>query len=57
MATESGDPDARFIQIMTASARRLADGSVAPYEEGIRLMGQLIPILPEVDYAGTAYEV
>lgn len=57
MTIASENPDAKFMQMMTASARRLADGTVAPYEEGIRLMGELVPILTEVDYAGAAYEV
>lgn len=57
MTIASEDLDARFMQIMTASARRVAGGTVAPYEEGIRLMGQLVPFLPEVENAGAAYVV
>jgi hypothetical protein len=57
MTIASGDPDARFMQVMTASARSLAYGSEAPYEAGIRLTSDLQPLLAEADYAGAAYEV
>ena len=42
---------------MTASARRLTGGAVAPYEEGMRLMSELTPLLAEADHSGAAYKV
>jgi hypothetical protein len=57
VTTASEDPNERFMQAMTASARRLTGGAVAPYEEGMRLMSELTPLLAEAACSGAAYRV
>jgi hypothetical protein len=57
VTTATEDPNEQFTQAMTASARRLAGGAVAPDEEGMRLMSELTPLLAEAAYSGAAYKV
>jgi hypothetical protein len=57
MAITSEGPDERFKQIMTASARRMISTGDSPYDEGMRLMGELGQVLGEADFAGAAYEI
>lgn len=57
MAGHDSDAEAEFRRVMTSSAKRIMSGGERPYDAGIDLMGQLIPILTEADFAGVAYRM
>jgi hypothetical protein len=42
---------------MTSSAERIMSGDERPYDVGIGLMGELIPMLTKADLAGVAYRM
>jgi hypothetical protein len=57
MTERNKNADAEFRRVMTNSAKRLLSGDQRPYEVGIRLMGELVPMLSEAEFAGAAYHM
>lgn len=51
------DAEAEFLRVMTSSAERIMSGEERPYDVGIGLMGELMPMLTEADFAGVAYRM
>jgi hypothetical protein len=51
----SSDADARFCEIVNDAARRILRGDDSPYDVGMHLMSDLVPVLQSADFAGTAY--
>jgi hypothetical protein len=47
-------PRREFLRIMTASVQRMVSGVEPPYDEGMRLMAELGPVLTQADFAGAA---
>jgi hypothetical protein len=49
------DADAAFRHVMAASAQRILAGEEKPYDVGLGIMGELLPLLKDASYAGAAY--
>jgi hypothetical protein len=51
------EANAEFLRIMSTSTQRMLAGEERPYDVGMRLLGDLGPVLTTADYAGAAYSV